>query len=221
MAEGESPGDCTTTSEGLEIASAVATAGSVDERPRPLTGPRIAMTTTPMEATTASARTPYLDIDPLSNPELFRAAPLVGHDIFCRSPQTRPIPHDFRNGVAITSRVPFLFPPAVLPKVSASPFGRNHFPRSLLGPSPRRGGLGRGGEWQIDWTILPPPRPSPPRGGRMTVADREVIAAPFLTTAAPRASRGPRSSVSWPLRSPPPTDAGRTARRTYRCGTRS
>ena len=72
MARGESPGGSTTTSEELEMATAVATAGSVDEQPRPLTGPKIAMTTTPMEATTANARTPYLDIDPLSNPEFFR-----------------------------------------------------------------------------------------------------------------------------------------------------
>ena len=34
---------------------------------------------------------------------------------------------------------------------------RNHFPNSLLVPSPRRGGLGRGDEWQIDSTLSPSP----------------------------------------------------------------
>ena len=31
---------------------------------------------------------------------------------------------------------------------------------------PSAGRVREGGEWQIDLTILPPPRPSPPRGGR-------------------------------------------------------
>ena len=45
---------------------------------------------------------------------------------------------------------------------------------------PSAGRVREGGVWQIDWTILPPPRPSPPRGGRMPEALREVIALPFL-----------------------------------------
>ena len=41
--------------------------------------------------------------------------------------------------------------------------GRNHFAIALHVPSPRRGGLGRGDEWQINSTI--PPLPGPPRRG--------------------------------------------------------
>ena len=60
---------------------------------------------------------------------------------------------------------------------------RNKFTRFLFVPSPRRGGLGRGDEWQIDSTSLPPPQPSPPRGGRKTRQIGKLLR--------------PRSQVGW------------------------
>ncbi len=68
------------------------------------------------------------------------------------------------------------FPPSPDSRSNAKPsleLAQNNFPSSLLVPSPRRGGLERGDEWQINLTFLPPPRRG--EGGKREVVSHRIL----------------------------------------------